>query len=67
VALATIGSFGTATAAGCLAARAFRTAPEATTAFPTWLWAMWTREWIQKSNLRTNTVNVHYLQTPTYF
>jgi hypothetical protein len=28
---------------------------------------VWTRDWIQKGKVRTDRVNVHYLQTPTYF
>jgi hypothetical protein len=31
------------------------------------LWGVWTRDWIQKDKVKSNTVNVHYLQTPTYF
>jgi hypothetical protein len=28
---------------------------------------VWTREWIQKGKAKSNTLDVHYLQTPTYF
>jgi hypothetical protein len=34
---------------------------------PTWLWGEWSRDWIQKGKVRSNTLEVHYLQTPTYF
>jgi hypothetical protein len=34
---------------------------------PTWLWGEWSRDWIQKGKIKTNTLDVHYLQTPTYF
>jgi hypothetical protein len=67
VAFATIGSFGFGTAAGGLPDTAPATAHESTTAVPTWLWGVWSRDWIQVGKVRTNTVNVHYLQTPTYF
>jgi hypothetical protein len=67
VAFATIGSFGFGTAAGGPPDTAPATAHESTTAVPTWLWGVWSRDWIQVGKVRTNTVNVHYLQTPTYF
>lgn len=34
---------------------------------PRWLWGEWTRDWIQRGKARSSTVDVHYLQTPTYF
>jgi hypothetical protein len=39
----------------------------ATAPVPTWLWGEWTRDWIQKGKVKSNTLDVHYLQTPTYF
>ena len=67
VAIAPIGLFGFATAAGALPDTAPATAHESTIAVPTWLWGVWTRDWIQVGKRRTYTVDVHYLQTPTYF
>jgi hypothetical protein len=67
IAFATIGSFGIGTAAGGLPDAAPATVHESTTDVPGWLWGVWTRDWIQKGKVRTNTVNVYYLQTPTYF
>jgi len=34
---------------------------------PTWLLGEWSRDWIQKGEVKSNTLDVHYLQTPTYF
>jgi hypothetical protein len=34
---------------------------------PIWLQGVWTRDWIEKRGVRSNTLDVHYLQTPTYF
>jgi hypothetical protein len=34
---------------------------------PTWLLGEWIRDWIQRGKVRTNTLDVHYLQTPSYF
>jgi len=34
---------------------------------PTWLWGEWSRDWIQRGKVKSNTLDVHYLQTPTYF
>ena len=34
---------------------------------PRWLWGEWTRDWIQRGESRSSTVDVRYLQTPTYF
>jgi len=34
---------------------------------PRWLWGEWTRDWIQRGKSRSSTVEVRYLQTPTYF
>ncbi|MGO9059136.1 MAG: hypothetical protein ACLQU2_17370 [Candidatus Binataceae bacterium] len=38
-----------------------------TAQLPTWLWGEWSRDWIQKGKVKSNTLDVHYLQTPTYF
>ena len=34
---------------------------------PRWLWGEWSRDWISRGNSRSGAVEVHYLQTPTYF
>lgn len=34
---------------------------------PRWLWGEWSRDWILRGNSRSGAVEVHYLQTPTYF
>jgi hypothetical protein len=34
---------------------------------PIWLRGAWSRDWIQKGNSKSNALDVHYLQTPTYF
>jgi hypothetical protein len=34
---------------------------------PSWLQGAWTRDWIQRGEAKTNTVDVHYLQTSTLF
>lgn len=34
---------------------------------PTWLWGEWSRDWILRGNLKSSTLDVHYLQTPTHF
>jgi hypothetical protein len=39
----------------------------ATKQLPKWLWGEWSRDWIQEGKVRSNTHDVHYLQTPTYF
>jgi hypothetical protein len=43
------------------------TAHDSTAAVPAWLRGVWTREWIQKGKTQSNTLDVHYLQTQTYF
>jgi hypothetical protein len=43
------------------------TAHGSTAAVPAWLRGVWTREWIQKGKAQSNTLDVHYLQTQTYF
>lgn len=67
VAFATILSLGLRTAAGGPPGAGPATDHESTAAVPAWLWGVWTRDWIQKDKVKSNTVNVHYLQTPTYF
>jgi len=34
---------------------------------PRWLWGEWIREWILQGKSKSSTVDVRYLQTPTYF
>jgi hypothetical protein len=34
---------------------------------PDWLWGEWSRAWIQRGEVKSNTLDIHYLQTPTYF
>ena len=34
---------------------------------PDWMRGIWTRDWIQRGADRTNTFDVHYLQTPSLF
>ena len=34
---------------------------------PGWLWGEWIRDWILRGKSKSNTLDVHYLQTPTYF
>jgi hypothetical protein len=34
---------------------------------PTWLRGTWSREWLQEGKEKSSTLDVHYLQTPTYF
>jgi hypothetical protein len=60
-------SLGFGTAAGGPPDTTPATAHESSTAVPAWLRGVWTRDWIQKGKVKSNTVNVHYLQTPTYF
>jgi hypothetical protein len=43
------------------------TAHDSTAAVPAWLRGVWTRDWIQEGKAKSNTLDVHYLQTPTYF
>jgi hypothetical protein len=40
---------------------------DSTATVPAWLRGVWAREWIQNGKAKSNTLNVHYLQTPTYF
>jgi hypothetical protein len=34
---------------------------------PMWLRGAWSRDWIQEGKAKSNMLDVHYLQTPTYF
>jgi hypothetical protein len=34
---------------------------------PTWLWGEWSRDWILRGKSKSSTLDVHSLQTPTYF
>ena len=43
------------------------TADESTAQLPMWLRGEWSRDWIQEGTVKSNTFEVHYLQTPTYF
>lgn len=52
--------------AGMLASMSLAVAESATQP-PTWLWGEWSREWILKGAAKSSTLDVHYLQTPTYF
>jgi hypothetical protein len=67
VALAAMGSLLFGMAAGSPPHLADATAHDSTAAVPAWLRGVWTREWIQEGKAKSNTLDVHYLQTPTYF
>jgi hypothetical protein len=67
VALAAMGSLLFGMAAGSPRHLADATAHDSTAAVPAWLRGVWTREWIQEGKAKSNTIDVHYLQTPTYF
>jgi hypothetical protein len=43
------------------------TSRESVTQLPNWLWGEWSRDWILRGKLKSSTLDVHYLQTPTYF
>ena len=40
---------------------------DSSTQAPNWLRHAWVRDWIQQREVKSNTLDVHYLQTPTYF
>jgi hypothetical protein len=42
-------------------------APQARQEVPHWLLGVWTRNWIEEDGRKSNTLDVHYLQTPTFF
>src|ERR1700730_5314225 len=43
------------------------TAHDSTATVPAWLRGVWIRDWIQEGKAKSNTLDVHYLQSPTYF
>jgi hypothetical protein len=43
------------------------TSRDSVTQLPTWLWGEWSRDWILRGKVKSSTLDVHYLQTPTYF
>jgi hypothetical protein len=45
----------------------FVPATAANTQAPTWLRRDWVRDWIEEGTKQSNTLDVHYIQTPTYF
>jgi hypothetical protein len=55
------------TAAGSASKLANAAAHASTAAVPAWLRGVWTRDWIQVGKAKSDTFDVHYLQTPTYF
>jgi hypothetical protein len=67
VAFAVIVSLGFGTAAGSAPNLANATARDSGAAVPDWLRGVWTREWIQEGKAKSNTLDVFYLQTPSYF
>jgi hypothetical protein len=67
VAFAVMVSFVFGIAAGSPPNLANATAHDSTAAVPAWLRGVWTRDWIQEGKAKSNTLDVHYLQTPTYF
>jgi hypothetical protein len=40
---------------------------EAGPELPSWLLGVWSRDWISKRGVRSDTLDVHYLQAPTFF
>ena len=36
-------------------------------AVPSWLYGLWQREWIEQHGVRSDTLDVHYLQTASFF
>jgi hypothetical protein len=43
------------------------TASESVAQLPRWLWGEWSRDWILRGTVKSSALDVHYLQTPTYF
>lgn len=66
-AFAVMVSLGFGIAAGNAHNLANAAAHDSTAAVPDWLRGVWTREWIQEGKAKSNTLDVNYLQTPTYF
>ncbi len=58
-----------ATANDALSTRAAAGAsiPGSETPLPKWLWGVWTRDWILVGQSKSSPLDVHYLQTPTFF
>jgi hypothetical protein len=67
VAFAVMGSLVFGIAAGNPPSLANATAHDSTAAVPVWLRGVWIRDWIQEGKAKSNTLDVHYLQTATYF
>jgi hypothetical protein len=67
VAFAVMASLVFGIAAGSPPHLANATAHDSTAAVPAWLRGVWTRDWIQEGKAKSNTLDVHYLQTSTYF
>jgi hypothetical protein len=67
VAFAVMASLVFGTAAGSPPNLANSPAHDSTAAVPAWLRGVWSRDWIQEGKAKSNTLDVHYLQTPTYF
>lgn len=43
------------------------TSRESDAQLPTWLWGEWSRDWILRGKVKSSTLDVHYLQTASYF
>jgi hypothetical protein len=67
VAFAVVASLVSGMAAGSPPNFPNATTQNSTAAVPAWLRGVWTRDWIQEGKTKSNTLDVHYLQTPTYF
>jgi hypothetical protein len=67
VSLGMLTALNPALADGPVSTRVGVTARESVTQLPKWLWGEWRRDWIQKGTVKSNELDVHYLQTPTYF
>src|SRR5450432_2656060 len=67
VAFAVMASLVFGAAAGSSSHVANATAHDSTAGVPAWLRGVWTRDWILEGMVKSNTLEVHYLQTPTYF
>jgi hypothetical protein len=65
--LAAMGSLVFGMAAGSHPNLPNMTTEDFTAAVPPWLRGVWTREWIQEGKVQSNTLDVHYLQTKSYF
>ncbi len=65
-ALATL-ALGPVTAAGEPQVATRPVALPASQAVPAWLFGVWTRNWIEEAGQKSSTLDVHYLQTPSFF